>query len=173
MMTVMTKYTALGLLALALLASQRSESAGPGPTRIGVLNIEETLSNTPAGKRANDEFERLRKTKQGALDKQADDLRQANADLLSKKSTMDQAAYATKRVELEQKFGELQSLYTKLERELAQDRTKIIQDLLHQVEPKIAALARSEGVQLVLDHTAAVWADPALDLTSKLGAQMQ
>lgn len=172
-MGVMTKFTALGLVALAVLASQRSESAGPPATRVGVINIEETLSSTPAGKRANEAFDQNRKAKQGALDNQQADLRQADAELVKNKGSMDKASFETKRAELEKKYVALQELYAKLERELAQDRNKLIQDLMHQADAKIAAIARSEGVQVILDQSATVWVDPALDLTAKLGAQMQ
>jgi Skp family chaperone for outer membrane proteins len=48
-----------------------------------------------------------------------------------------------------------------------------IQDLLKQAEPKIAALAKAEGVSLILDQSATLWADPSVDLTQKLNAEMK
>ena len=81
--------------------------------------------------------------------------------------------FAQKQDELQKKFVALQQTYVKLERELATDRTKLIQDLLKQAEPKIEKLAKAEGVTLIIDQSATVWADPAVDLTQKLNAEMK
>jgi outer membrane protein len=60
-----------------------------------------------------------------------------------------------------------------LERQLAEERAKLIQDLLKQASPKIEALAKAEGVNIIVDREAVVWADKAVDLTSKLNAEMK
>ena len=173
----MNRYAALGFLGLGLMVSPLfggiGNSAVPVNPKIGIINIEETLSTTPAGKRANDAFEKNRKAKQGVLDKQQEDLKKADADLVKQKAVLKPEVFDAKRQELEKKFVDLQQTYVKLERELASDRTKLIQDLLKQAEPKIAAIAKAEGVSLILDQSATVWADPAVDLTQKLDAQMQ
>jgi len=173
----MNRYAALGFLGLGLMVSPLfggiGNSAVPANPKIGIINIEETLSTTPAGKRANDAFEKNRKLKQGQLDKQQEDLKKADADLVKQKAVLKPEVFDAKRQELEKKFVDLQQTYVKLERELAQDRTKLIQDLLKQAEPKIAAIAKAEGVSLILDQSATVWADPAVDLTQKLDAEMK
>ena len=171
------RYVALGCLGLGLMVSPLlggiGNSAVPANPKIGVINIEETLSTTPAGKRANESFEKTRKTKQATLDKQQEELKKADADLQKQKAVLKPEVFDTKRQELERKFVELQQTYVKLERELAQDRTKLIQDLLKQAGPKIEAIAKAEGVTLIVDREAVVWADPAIDLTPKLNAEMK
>ena len=173
----MNRYVALGCLGLGLMTSpllgRIGNGAVPANPKIGIINIEDTLSSTPAGKRASDAFEKTRKTKQGMLDKQQDDLKKTQADLDKQKTVLKPEAYEARREELEKKFVDLQQTYVKLERELAQDRTKLIQDLLKQAEPKIAAIAKAEGVSLILDQSAAIWNDSALDLTQKLNAEMK
>jgi hypothetical protein len=39
--------------------------------------------------------------------------------------------------------------------------------------PKIEAIAKSEGVNIIVDREAVVWADAAVDLTPQLNAQMK
>jgi outer membrane protein len=173
----MKRYAALGFLGLGLMVSPLlagiGNSAVPANPKIGIINIEDTLSTTAAGKRANEAFDKTRKTKQGLLDKQQEDIKKSSADLEKQKSVMKPEMYEAKRGELEKKFVELQQTYVKLERELAQDRSKLIQDLLKQAEPKIAAIAKAEGVTVILDQSATIWADPAVDLTQKLNAEMK
>ncbi len=173
----MNRYLALGCLGVGLMVSPLlsglAGSAVPASVKIGVIDIDNTLSTTPAGKRANDQFEKARKAKQAELDKQQQDLKRAEADLDKQKQVMKPEAFQAKREELEKKFVELQQTYVKLEKDLAGERTKLIQDLLKQAGPKIEAIAKSEGVSLIVDREAVVWADPAIDLTPKLNAEMK
>ncbi|HVK89381.1 MAG TPA: OmpH family outer membrane protein [Kofleriaceae bacterium] len=173
----MKRYLALGTLGLGLMVSPLlsglAGSAVPANPKIGVINIEQTLSTTPAGKRANDAFEKTRKAKQTELDKRQDALKKADADLQKQKAILKPDAFAHKAAELEKQFVDLQQTYVKLERELAADRTKLIQGLLKQAEPLIAKIAKAEGVHLIVDESATVWADPAVDLTAKLNAEMK
>ena len=172
----MNRYLALGCLGLGLMVSPLlsglSTGAVPAP-KIGVIDLDNTLSTTPAGKRANDSFEKTRKAKQTELDKKQEELKKADADLDKQKTVLKPEVYAQKRQELEKKFVELQQVYVKLERDLAGERTKLIQDLLKQASPKIEALAKAEGVNIIVDREAVVWADKAVDLTSKLNEQMK
>ena len=173
----MKRYTALGFLGLGLMVSPMlsglGHSAVPASPKIGVIDIENTLSTTPAGKRANDEFDKTRKAKQSELDKQQEALKQASADLDKQKAVLKADVYETKRSELEKKFVDLQQVYVKLERDLAGERTKLIQDLLKQAGPKIEQIAKSEGVNLIIDREAVVFADQSVDLTAALNATMK
>jgi outer membrane protein len=157
------------------LLSHVGNTAVPANPKIGLINIEETLSSTPAGKRASEAFQKNMKAKQSQLDKQQEELKRADSDLAKQKanSMIKPELYEAKRQELEKKFVDLQQIYVKLERELAQDRAKLIQDLLKQAEPKIEAIAKAEGVSVILDKSATVWNDSAVDLTQKLNAEMK
>ena len=172
----MNRYLALGCLGLGLMVSPilSGLSTGAVPaSKIGVIDLDNTLSSTPAGKRANDAFEKTRKAKQSQLDKQQQDLKAADADLEKQKAVLKPDVYNQKRQELEKKFVDLQQTYVKLERDLAGERTKLIQDLLKLAGPKIEAIAKHEGVNIIVDREAVVWADAAVDLTPQLNAQMK
>jgi outer membrane protein len=145
----------------------------PSNPKIAVIDIDQTLQNTPAGKRASDAFEKTRKTKQDQLDKQQQDLKRAEQDLEKQKPVLKADAYEAKRQELEKKFVDLQQTYLKLEKDLNSERAKLIQDLIKQANPKIEAIAKAEGVSIILDRQAVAWADPSVDLTAKLNAEMK
>jgi outer membrane protein len=174
----MNRYLALGCLGLGLMVSpllglHGANSAVPSNPKIGIIDIEQTLSNTPAGKRANEQFEKTRKGKQAELDKQQTDLKKMGADLEKQQAVLKPEVFKQKREELEKKFVALQQVYVKLERELASDRTKLIQELLKAAEPRIEKIAKAEGVTIILDQSATVWSEPAVDLTQKLNAEMK
>jgi Skp family chaperone for outer membrane proteins len=81
--------------------------------------------------------------------------------------------FDARRQELEKKFVDLQQTYVKLERELATDQAKLTQDLFDQAKPKLALIAKAEGVTVVIDKGQTMYADPAIDLTQKLNAEMK
>jgi len=172
----MNRYLALGVLGVGLMVSPLliglAKSAVPAP-KIGVIDLDNTLSTTPAGKRANDAFEKTRKAKQSELDKQQQQLKAAAADLEKQKAVLKPEAFNAKQEELQKRFVELQQVYVKLERDLAGERTKLIQDLLKQAGPKIEQIAKEQGVNIIVDREAVVFADKEVDLTAVLNAQMK
>lgn len=141
--------------------------------KVGVIDLDDTLSSTPAGKRASDAFEATRKAKQAELDKQQEQLKTTAAGLDNQKAALSADVYQQRRQELEKRFVELQQTYVKLEKDLAGERTKLVQDLLRLAEPKIEAIAKAEGVSIIVRRDAVVWSDAAVDLTPKLKAQMK
>jgi len=173
----MKRYFALGCFGVGLIVSPLLAGIGhaavPASPKIGIINLQDTLQSTPAGKRAQESFDRVRKTKQGQLDAQQMELQKAGADLDKQKAMLTPAVFDQKRQELQKKFGELQGTYMKLERELAQDQARTIQDLMKQAEPKIALIAKAEGITVIFDKAATVWSEPTVDLTAKLNEQMK
>ncbi len=108
----MNRYVALGCLGLGLMVSPLlggiGNSAVPASPKIGIIDIENTLSSTPAGKRANEAFEKTRKAKQATLDKEQEELKKADADLVKQKAVLKPEVFDAKRQELEKKFVDLQ-----------------------------------------------------------------
>jgi outer membrane protein len=172
----MNRFTAIACLGIGLMVSPilgTFVDAGPATVKVGVIDLERTLYDTPAGKRASEAFEKARKAKQDELDKKQKDLQKAAADLDKQAAVLKPDVLKTKKEELEKKFVELQQLYMKLEKDLAGERAKLIQDLLKKASPIVADIAKAEGVHVIVDQSAVVWADPAVDLTDELNAKMK
>ena len=146
---------------------------GTTGVKVGVIDLERTLYETPAGKKASESFEKTRKSKQDELDKQQKELQKAAADLDKQSTVLKPEVLKTKREELEKKFVAVQQLYMKLEKDLAGERAKLIQDLLKKASPIVQDIAKAESVQIIVDQSAVVWADPSTDLTAKLNAKMK
>ena len=173
----MNRYLALGCLGVGLMMSplllDLASSAVPQQPKIGVIDIEKTLSDTPAGKRAAASFQKTQKTKQDELDKKKKEFLTANQDFEKQKSVLKPDVLQKKKEELEKQYAELGKLAATLERDLAVENAKLTQDLLKQAEPIIKDIAKSEGVTLIMDARDVVWSDPTMDLTDKLNAKMK
>lgn len=147
-------------------------AAAPTPGKIGVIDLEKTLYDTPAGKRASEAFDKTRKAKQGELDKKQKDLQKAAAELDKQAAVLKPDVLAEKKKVLEKQFVDLQQVYVKLEKSLSEERTKLVQEVLKKAGPIIEQLAKDEGVMMVLDQSATLWIDSSVDLTAKLNAKM-
>lgn len=145
----------------------------PTNPKIGVVDAQRIVDGSALGKRATEAFTKSRNARLAALEKRQDELEKANDDLIKQKGTMSADVFDTKRHELEKKYVELQQDFIKAEREFAQDRAKLTQDILSQAQTKIAALAKAEGVTVILDKQSSVWNDPATDLTARLLLDLQ
>ena len=75
--------------------------------------------------------------------------------------------------ELAKQYAELGQLAQKLEQSLAQEGQQMTSALLKQADPIIKDIAKSEGVQLIIDSKQVIWFDPTMDLTDKLNARMK
>lgn len=166
---------ALGIgLALSPVLHSVTASAGPGGIGpVGVVDMEKILYETPAGTRAAAAFEKKRQVKQADFDKRQKDLQKAAAELDKQAAILKPDVLAQKKQELEKKFVELQEIYVKLERELAGDRASLIQDILKTATPQLDQIAKAEGVVMIVDQSAVLWATPTVDLTAKLAARMK
>ncbi|HEX3478290.1 MAG TPA: OmpH family outer membrane protein [Kofleriaceae bacterium] len=148
-------------------------SAVPEGTKIAVVDVDNMVQTTPAGKRAKDAFEKSQKTKQATLSKAEEELRKAQEDLIKRKTVLKPEMFDAERQGLEKKFVDLQETKLKLERELAQDYAKLNQDLFDQAKPKIALIAKAEGITVVIDKAQTMYADSAIDLTQRVNAEMK
>ena len=141
----MNRIRLLALCGVALMAvpvlGGRGVEAASTTTKVAVIDLERTLAETPAGKRADKSFEKTRKKKQAELDKEQKDLQKQAAELDKQSTVLKEDVLEEKKTALQQKFVELQQLYMKLEKELATERTELIQDLLKQAEPIIEEIA--------------------------------
>ena len=143
--------TALGItLGLGLVSAPfvgLVDAAPPTGLKIGVIDLERTLYDTPVGKRASEAFDKTRKTKQAELDAKQKSLQKAAAELDKQAAVLKPDVLAQKKSVIEKQFVELQQVYVKLERDLASERTKLVQDVLTKAGPIIEQVAKAEGAR--------------------------
>lgn len=171
---LLTALLGVALLTVPLVTRSGGIAEAGGTTvKIAVVDLERTLYETPAGKRADEKFEKTRKKKQDELDKKQKELQKYAAELDKQATVLKPEVLKEKQADLQKRFVQLQQLYVKLEKDLASERTKLVQDLLKQAGPHIEQLAKDEGVDLIVDASAVVWAAKTLDLTDKLNKRMK
>jgi outer membrane protein len=162
-------------LALIILGMVRADAAGPPPAKVGFVDLQRTLFETGAGKKARKRFETEKKKRQRALDKKQEDFQKYAAELDKQRILLESKPekLAKRQRELEKKYVEVQQTYARLERELAEAQTKLIQEILGKAAPVIKSIAKRDGYTLILDRSAVLWADEATDLTDKVNKRIK
>lgn len=171
----MNRHLAIAILGGALIVAGmlRADAAAPDDIKVGVVDLDSTLYKTAAGKRATKAFEKARKKKQTEFDTKRQELERYAAELEKQRSVLKPQVLKQRMSELERKYVEVQELMAKLERDLANERTKLIQEILKQAGPIIKDLASKKGLTMVLDRSAVIWVDDTLDITAQVNARMK
>ena len=156
-------------VALIIAGMVRADAAGTS-AKIGFVDLQRTLFETGAGKKARARFEKEKKTKQAALDKKQKDFQRYAAELDKQRILLESKPdkLAQRQRELEKKYVEVQQTYAKLERELSEAQAKLIKEILGKAGPVIQSIAKREGYTMILDRSAVLWAADAADLTDKV-----
>lgn len=162
-------------VALIILGMVRADAGGLQPAKVGYVDLQRTLFETNAGKKARKRFEAEKKKKQKALDKKQEDFQRYAAELDKQRILLESKPekLAQRQRELEKRYVEVQQTYARLERELAEAQTKLIQEILGKAAPVIKSIAKSEGYTMILDRSAVLWATDATDLTDKVNKRIK
>lgn len=159
--------------ALIIAGMVTADAAAPGPAKIGFVDLERTLLETPAGKRASSKFEQSLKGKQAELDKKRKDLEKFKAEFEKQRSMLKPDVIAKREQEFNERTMELQSYFMKLQNDLATERAQLIQEVLKQAGPVIKQVAQEQNFSLIVDRAAVIWASDALDITAEINKRIK
>lgn len=170
----MHRSLAIAFLGIAfIVGGMMSATASPGSFKVGFVDFDQILLDTPTGKRATAAFEKELNKKQAELDKEQKKLQAAAAELQKQRALLKPDVLKQKEAELQKGLVALQETYVKLERDLVEQRTKLIQEIIKQARPVITDIAKQNGYDLIVDRTIVVWGDSSYDLTSTIKARMK
>ncbi|MEM9488487.1 MAG: OmpH family outer membrane protein [Myxococcota bacterium] len=171
----MHRSLAIAFLGIALIiGGVVSADANPGGSfKIGVIDFDKILTETAAGKRASQQFEKELKTKQQQLDKKQQDLQKYAVELEKQASVLKPDVVRKRQQELQKRYVELQQTYVTLERELAERRTRLITEIVKKARPIITDIAKKEGYDMIVDRSVVVWSDNTYNLTNKVKARIK
>ncbi|TQV77225.1 OmpH family outer membrane protein [Aliikangiella marina] len=155
----------LGVLSLNTQAMQQQ--------KLGFLDLDRVLLETPAGKRATKQFEKVLRERQAELDKEQKRLQQKIADLQNQSATLPPNIKKQREAELQKQYTELQETYLRLERELAEQRANLIRQILKQAEPIIKSVCKERGITMLVDKAGVIFAEDFHDITEAVKEQIR
>lgn len=177
---------ALAAFALALVGGASASAAPPGAVPVGpapvsarapstlpsirgvaVVDLQKVLADTKQGQSARKKLEDSSKAKQEKLDQKRKKL---EADTVKLRDMKDQQKAAQLEEQLQKDYMDMQQVYMTMQQELAQQESRVLEDIYKNCQTLIDKLATELGVDLVLirDESTVLFVEPGLDITAEL-----
>lgn len=163
--------TALLPPAAALLLAAAGLSA-PAPARaeqkLAFVDLQRALNEIDEGKSAKATLKREFDQKQKLLDEKKSEFERLQEDAKKQASVMSEQARRDKQAELERKGMELQGFFVQLQKELSEREREVTRGIFEKMNVIVREIADGDGISMVVQAEALVYAAPSLDLTAEL-----
>lgn len=158
------KFALLILLPLALLHS--GTSAAQAAPKIGFVNLERIMKDSPLAIRAQKKLEGEFGKRDQELGKLSDQLKRMQDNLEKNAMTMSES----ERTRREREFNDLTRDFQRKQREAREDfnqrRNEELSGVIERANRAVKQIAESDKLDLVIQE--AVWASPRIDITEKV-----
>ena len=173
----MNKNLAILLLGVALMVAGvvRADASNPSTVKIGYVDLQRSLNETGAGKKAKAKLEADKKKKQSELDKKQKELQTGAAELEKQRVVLKADVLRQREQELQQKYVALQERYFQLQQDLAKQEATLVRDIFGKAGPIIQTIAKRDGYTMILEKNegAVLWAEGSLDITAEVNKKLQ
>ena len=156
---------ALGALAGALVALP---SPARADTKVAYVDLQRALTEIDEGKAARAALKEEFDQKQKMLDERKGEFEKMRGDFEKQSSLMSDDARKEKQGEIERKGNELQGFFMQQQKELSDREREMTRGIFEKMSGIVHEIAEAEGVSLVVQSEALVYATPSLDLTNEL-----
>ena len=150
-----------------------AQGAGAGPTKVAFVDLQRTLNETNAGKKAKKRLEANKKKKQNELDKKQKALQKAAADLDKQRMLLKPETLRKREQDLQQQYVKLQETYMTLQQKLVAQEAELVKEIFAKAAPAIKQVAQQKGYTIVLDKTMVLWAANGLDITGDVNKRIK
>ncbi len=138
--------------------------------RIGYVDLRKALNEVDDGRDAKNKLQQKKGSYQSKLNQEQEKLKREKK-LFDRRATILRGEAKRKaQLKLQQKFLELQKMYSSLTRELAQEEAKETRVIFRKMEVIIRQIAEKEGLDLMLEKTESsiLYARSGMDYTNEL-----
>ena len=134
--------------------------------KIVYIDMKYVLNQSKAGKDAQDYLAKSFKDNQKTFSEKEILLKNAESDLLGKKTILSKEEYKNKTDELRKKVIEYQSTRRKSIEKITKQRADARKDLLKEINPILEAYSKENTVELIIDKKFLVMGNNDLDITN-------
>jgi outer membrane protein len=173
----MNRSLAIAFLGVAITVAGvvQADAAGTAmAVKVGYVDLQRTLNETGAGKKAKAKLEADKKAKQAQLDKQQKELQQFAAELDKQRVVLKADVLRQREQELQQKYVALQQTYFQLQQDLAKSEATLVRDIFGKAAPIIQDIAKQQGYTIIFEKNegAVLWSVDGLDITSDVNKRL-
>lgn len=156
---------ALAAAVLALLAVPRP---GRAEQKLAYVDLQRALNEVEEGKAAKARLKAEFDQKQKMIDEKKTEFDRLRADLEKQAVVMSDEARKEKQADLEKRGMELQGFFVQLQKELSDREREATRGIFDKMHAIVKEIADAEGLSMVVQAEALVYATPSLDVTNDL-----
>ncbi|WP_300164608.1 OmpH family outer membrane protein [Solidesulfovibrio sp.] len=139
--------------------------------KIGIINLDDALSNSSAGKAALSGLKSKFESREKSIAAQGEDLKKMQDELQKKSVALSQDAMKSKAADFEGKARKYLEDRNKLQQEEQQAQQTVLQPLLSRLQKVVSEYAAKNGFTVILEARSVPYYDPSLDVTAAVQAQ--
>lgn len=158
----MRHWLALGALVLCC------SSASAQSAKIGLIDIQRILTESQAGKRANDRFQAQVKKAEAEIQKERQDLEKMRADLDKKAPLLKEEERRNLEADFQRRSVNLQRNVSDQQQELQRKRNEMMSEILKDLEQVVNEVGKAEKFTLIFERSQILYSDQAVDITNKV-----
>ncbi|MFZ5811394.1 MAG: OmpH family outer membrane protein [Thermodesulfobacteriota bacterium] len=154
------------LCILAALVALPMTAAAQG--KVAVVNLDEALANSQAGKAALSQLKTKFEAREKSLAQQGEELKKLQEDLQKKSVALSQDAMKSQVADFEGKAKKYMEERNKLQQEEQTSQQQILQPLLTRLQKVMTDFAKKGGYSVILEARSVPYFDSALDVTDAI-----
>jgi outer membrane protein len=154
------------LCILAALVALPMTAAAQG--KVAVVNLDEALANSQAGKAALSQLKTKFEAREKSLAQQGEELKKLQEDLQKKSVALSQDAMKSQVADFEGKAKKYMDERNKLQQEEQTSQQQILQPLLTRLQKVMTDFAKKGGYSVILEARSVPYFDAALDVTDAI-----
>lgn len=163
----MRRVTSLAVFALAF-SSLAAPSVVRAQQKVAFVDLQRALNEIEEGKTAKANLKREFDQKQKLLDDRKADFDKLRVEFEKQAVVMSEDARKQKQSELERKGVELQGYFVQLQKELSEREREATRGIFDKMHTIVREIADQDGISMVVQAEALIYAQPAMDLTNEL-----
>src|SRR4051812_42935889 len=137
--------------------------------KIGIVDLQRALEETEDGKKAKAKLKSDFDRKQKELDEKQEELKKMKEDFDKKAPLLKADAAAAEQKKLQDRFVELQQIYSRLQQDLAKKEQEATSGIFRKLQGVVGTISEKAGYDVVLEkNSAVVWGKSSLDITNEV-----
>jgi outer membrane protein len=141
--------------------------------KIGVINLDDALNNTSAGKSAFASLKSRFESREKALAAQGDELKKMQDELQKKSVALSQDAMKSKAADFETKARKYMEDSNKLKQEIEQANQSTLKPLFMRLQKVLTDFASKNGYSVIMEARSLPYYDPKSDVTAAVQAEFE
>lgn len=141
--------------------------------KIGVVNSQDVVQNSEAGKRAFTELQGKAEAKQKELNRQTDEIRKMEDNFRKQGVTLSNEAKSKMQAELDTKVKKIMDDQNSFAQLMEQERKRLMDPLVKVLDQVLADYAKKNGYTVILDRVVVMYSVPGSDITADISKEFE